>query len=69
MLGGERLDRASRGLQARRQVGRVLLASGVNIVFWVDIPEALAPAVLRDAACDIARRACPSFPPQGHPQR
>ena len=51
---GERLDRALRGLLARRSVRRVLPA--VKIFCQVDIPEPLALVVLRDAACDIARR-------------
>ena len=71
MRGGQRLDRALRGLLARRLVRRVLLALAVKIFFQVDIPEALAPAVLRDAACDIARRLHgepdQSFRPEGTP--
>ena len=55
MRGGERLDRALCGLVACRLVRRVLLVSGVKIFFQVDIPKALAPAVLRDAAWDIVR--------------
>ena len=56
LQGGERLRRALRGLLARRPVHRVLLATAAKIFFRVDVPEALAPAVLRDAALDIARR-------------
>ena len=60
-----------RELLARRPVRRVLLASAVKIFFQVDIPEPLAPAVLRDAACDIARRLhgklAQAFRPQGTP--
>ena len=50
------LDRALCGLLARRPLRRVLLASAAKIFFHVDIPEPLAPAELRDVACDIARR-------------
>ena len=71
MRGGERLDRALRGLLARRPVRCVPLASAVKIFFQVDIPEPLAPAVLRDAACDIARRLhgepAQAFRPEGTP--
>ena len=56
MQGGERLHRALRELLARRPVRRVLLGIAAKIFFRVDVPEALAPAVLRDAALDIARR-------------
>ena len=71
MQGGERLDRALRGPLARRPVHRVLLALAVQIFFRVDIPEAFAQAVLRDAACDIARRLhgepAQAFRPEGTP--
>ena len=71
MRGGERLRRALRGLLARRPVRRVLLASAVKIFFHVDIPEPLAPAVLQDAVCDIARRLhdepAQAFRPEGTP--
>ena len=71
MRGGERLGRALHGLLARHPVPRVLLASALKIFFQVDIPEALAPAVLRDAACDIARRLhgelAQAFRPKGTP--
>ena len=71
MRGGERLGRALHGLQARRPVHRVLLASAVKIFVQVNIPEALAPAVLRDAACDIVRRLhgepAQAFRPEGTP--
>ena len=56
MRGQEQLGRALRGLLARRPVRRVLLGSAAKIFFQIDVPEALAPAVLQDAACDIARR-------------
>ena len=56
MRGGERLRRAFRGLLARQPVRRVLVAWAAQIFFQVDIPEALAPAVLRDAAFATARR-------------
>ena len=56
MRGGERLRGALRGLLACWPVRRVLLASAAKSFFQVDIPEALAPAVLRDATFDIARR-------------
>ena len=55
LQGGERLRRA-RGLLARRPVRWVLLGTAAKIFFNTDVPEALAPAVLRDAALDIARR-------------
>ena len=45
-----------RGLLARRPVRRVLLVTAVKIFFQTDIPEALAPAVLQAAACDVALR-------------
>ena len=70
MRGGERLDSALRGPLARRPVHRVL-ASAVKIFFQVDIPEPLAPAVLRDATCDITRRLhsepVHAFRPKGTP--
>ena len=69
--GGERLRMALRGLLARHPVPRVLLASTVKVFFQVDIPGHLAPAVLRDAACDIARRLhgapAQAFRPEGTP--
>ena len=47
----------------------VLLA--VKVFFQVDIPGLLAPAVLRDAACDIAQRLhgapAQAFSPEGTP--
>ena len=50
---------------------RVLLATAVKIFFPVDVPEALAPAVLRDPALDIARRLhgtpAQAFRPEGTP--
>ena len=62
---------ALRGLLARRPVRRVSLASAVKVFFQVDIPGHLAPAVLRDAACDIARRLrgapTQAFCPEGSP--
>ena len=71
LQGGERLRRALRGLLARRPVRRVLLGTATKIFFRVDVPEALAPAVLRDAALDIARRLhgtpTQAFRPEGTP--
>ena len=71
MQGGERLRRAICGLLARRLVRRVLLGSPAKNFFHVDIPEALAPAVLRDAALDIVRRLygelAQAFHPKGTP--
>ena len=54
--GRERLRRALRGLLARRPVRRVLLGTAANFFFRSDVPEALAPRVLHDAALDIAQR-------------
>ena len=70
LQGGERLRRALRGL-ARRPVRRVLLGTAAKIFFRTDVPKALAPAVLRDAALDIARRLpgtpAQAFRPEGTP--
>ena len=71
LQGGERLCRALRWLLARRPVRRVLLGTAAKIFFRVDVPEALASAVLRDAALDIARRLhgapAQAFRPEGTP--
>ena len=71
LQGRELLRRALRGLLVRRPVRRVLLATAAKIFFQVDIPEALAPAVLRDATLDIARRRhgtpAQTFCPEGTP--
>ena len=56
LRGGERLRRALRELLAVRPVRRVLLVTVAKIFLHVSIPEALAPAALRDAALGIARR-------------
>ena len=56
LRGGERLRGPLRGLLARWPVRRVLLATAAKNFFEVDIPEALALAVLREAALHIARR-------------
>ena len=71
MPGAERMERVLRGLLARRPVRCVLLASAAKIFFHIDIPEALAPAAPRDAACDVARRLhggpAQAFRPEGSP--
>ena len=71
LRGGERLRGALRGLLARQPVRRVLLAMAAKTLFQVDVPEALAPAALRDTArhcAMLARSACPGLPPRGHPE-
>ena len=68
---GERRRRALRGLLARRPVRRVLVATAAKIIVQVDVPEALALAVLRDAALYIAHRVhrtpAQAFRPEGTP--
>ena len=79
--GGDRLEAAAgrgalacslRGLLPRRPVRRVLQATAVKISFQVDVPAALAPVVLRDAALDIARclhrTPAQAFRPEGIPK-
>ena len=50
---------------------RILLASGVKVFLQVDILRHLAPAVLREAACDIVRHRhgalAQAFRPEGTP--
>ena len=71
LQGGERLRRALHGFLARRPVRRVLLSTAAKIFFRTNVPEALAPAVLRHAALDIARRLhgkpAQAFRPEGTP--
>ena len=58
-------------LLARRPVRRGMLATAAKILFQVDVAETLAPAVLWDAALNIARRLhgtpAQAFIPEGTP--